>query len=183
MEKILAGYLKSPCTFPSENVPSWLPSAGMCGYVAGYVAFFAYMRLSGSAFPGFFSLLLIFLLMLASEMIGAAIIHFFISLSGKKGNASTIFYLFGCSCYLLTLTVPIGLLSFVSKAAAGWCLLVLSVLMFVARIRMLRRAYSDLSIGRSLVAMIMPGILLQGLLYLSIIYVVVNSAWIIKNAM
>ncbi|MBO4556930.1 MAG: hypothetical protein J5706_09225 [Elusimicrobiales bacterium] len=180
MEKILAGYLKSPCTFPSENVPSWLPSAGMWGYVAGYVAFFAYMRLSGSAFPGFFSLLLIMLLMLASEMIGAAIIHFFISLSGKKGNASTIFYLFGCSCYLLTLLLPIGFMAMFSKAAAALAVLALFAAMFVVRVKMLRRAYENISVARSVLAMFVPNLLIQGMIFLSLIYGIVNGIWLIK---
>lgn len=180
MEKILAGYLKSPCTFPSENVPSWLPSAGMWGYVAGYVAFFAYMRLSGSAFPGFFSLLLIMLLMLASEMIGAAIIHFFISLSGKKGNASTIFYLFGCSCFLLTLLLPIGLIAMLSKAFAGLAILALCAAMFVLRVKMLRRSYENISIGRSILAMFIPNLLVQAMICLSLIYTIVNGIWLVK---
>lgn len=179
MENIIVDYLKSPYDLHGET-PAWLPSAGMSGYLAGYVAFFAYMRLDSSVLPGVFSCVAIILLMLASEMLGAAIIHLFASLSGKKGNASTLFYLFGCSCFLLTLLLPIGFMAMFSKAAAALAVLALFAAMFVVRVKMLRRAYENISVARSVLAMLVPSLLIQGMIFLSVIYGIVNGIWLIK---
>lgn len=179
MENIIVNYLKSPSELHGET-PEWLPSAGMAGYIAGYLGLFAYMRLDSSVLPGVFSCVALILLMLASEMLGAAIMHLFASLSGKKGNASSLFYLFGCSCFLFTLLLPIGFIAMISKAVAALAVLALMAAMFVLRVKMLRLAYKNISVARSVLAMFIPNLLIQGMIFLSVIYGIVNGIWLIK---
>lgn len=179
MENIIVNYLKSPYDLHGET-PEWLPSAGMAGYFAGYLGLFAYMRLGSSVMPGVFSCIALILIMLASDMLSVAIIHLFVSLSGKKGNASALFYLFGCSCFLFMLCLPIGLIAMLSKAFAGLAILALCAAMFVLRVKMLRRAYENISIGRSILAMFIPNLLVQSMICLSLIYTIVNGIWLVK---
>lgn len=180
MENLIYRFIYSQEKLCGDSVPEWLPSMGMIGYAAGYIGFFAYLRLCGSVFPGVFSCLLLVIMMLAAEMLSVAIIHLFISFSGKKGNAATLFYLFGCSCFLFTLFIPAGILARISQSAAGWFFLALYAAIFVFRVKMLRRTYSHISIGKSVLAIFIPGIMLQAMLYLFMIYGIVNGIWLIK---
>ena len=180
MENLIYRFIYSKEKLCGDSVPEWLPGMGMIGYTAGYIGFFAYLRLCGSVFPGIFSCLLLIIMMLASEMLGVAIIHLFISFSGKKGNAATLFYLFGCSCFLFTLFIPAGLLARISHSVAAWFFLALYVAIFVSRVKMLRRTYSQISIGKSVLVIFIPGILLQGMLYLFMVYGIVNGIWLVR---
>ena len=179
MEKLILKYLRSPENYCGE-VPAWLPAAGLCGYIAGYMGFFVYLRLGSSVFPGFFSFAALMLLMIACETVFSALVHIFLSLTGKKGNVSSVFYVSGLSCYLLTLALPIGLLSFVSQAAAGLSVLLLCLAMFICRIKLIRKVYADLSAGLAFLSMLIPGLLLQSILYLSLVYGIVNGIWLVK---
>ena len=173
-------YYRSPELLSAESAAAELGRLGILGYIAGSLGLFTYLRMSSSVFPGAAAFTLFLLIMLLQDAVNAGLAHFFLNISGKKGSAVSMFYLFGCSCFIYTFAVAAGVLEHFSRSAGACLIFALAIWVVVLRIKFIRRAYCNVSAGRAFAAMLMPGIVLHGLLWISAIYWFASSIWAMK---
>ncbi|MCR4820015.1 MAG: hypothetical protein K5838_02705 [Elusimicrobiales bacterium] len=176
----IAKYCQSPNLLAEDSAAEELAVPGMAGYAIGSLGLFAYLRLEASVFPGLFAFIGLMLLILFSEALVTSLIHFFLSLSGKKGQVSTVFYLFGCSNAMLALAVPIGIAAKFYASCGNVLMLGLMLYIFILRLYIIRKAYSDVSVSKTVFALIIPGILFQVFMYFALIYGIINSVWLMS---
>jgi hypothetical protein len=90
------------------------------------------------------------------------------------------FYIFGCSSFIYTFAIAAGIIDNFSATAGACVITVIAVWVFILRIKLIRRAYSNVSAGRAFAAMLVPGIILHSLLWISLIYWIACSIWAMK---
>ncbi len=173
-------YYRSPELLSAESAAEELRRPGLLGYLAGCLGLFAYLRMSSSVFPGLTAFILFVIITLLTEAMNAGLAHFFLNISGKKGSAASMFYIFGCSSFIYTFAIAAGIIDNFSATAGACVITVLAVWVFILRIKLIRRAYINVSAGRAFAAMLVPGIILHSLLWISLIYWIACSIWAMK---
>lgn len=174
----LEAFIERPETLAGEEKPAGLGRAGLLGYFAGTLGVFTFLRMFSAVPPGIMSFLVVLTLLLAFNYFLASSIHLFMDFTGARGSAARLFLAFGLSDYFLALLVPAAFfakLHFLS-AFLWFCFCVL--VMFYARVRLLRRLY-PVSTNKALLSLWLPYAGLGAVFFTAGVYSIAWLVWLI----
>ncbi|MBU2530313.1 MAG: hypothetical protein KKD35_04665 [Elusimicrobia bacterium] len=104
----ISGLIDSPESFIKTNENGAFSLAGFIGYFVGTLSFFIFLRMFNLVPAGTFSFFILFATLLCGNFIFAGIIHLFLELMGKKGDALKLFFLSGIAEFFWCILIPLG---------------------------------------------------------------------------
>lgn len=177
MLNALAAVMERPGTL-AEGTPAGLARAGMTGYAAGALGFFAYMRVFSAVPPGALSFLIVLTLLVSSDFVFSAVTHLFMEVTGVKGgSASRLFLAFGCTSYIFGLLVPLALLARLGNGGAFLAFMLCLGGVLYARAAMVRSIY-PVSANKSALAVWLPYAAFISLSFLAFAYFMAWCLWL-----
>ncbi|MCG2725865.1 MAG: hypothetical protein L6420_06355 [Elusimicrobia bacterium] len=138
---IISGLIDSPESFIEANENSKFSFAGVLGYFVGALSFFVFLRMFNLFPSGIFSFIMLFSAMLCGNFIFAGIIHLFLEVTGKKGDALKLFFLSGIAEFFWSILIPFGFAVKLDYLNAVLVLFTVFCLVIAARIAFAKYIY------------------------------------------
>jgi hypothetical protein len=175
----LSELLERPEALAAEPRPAGLGRAGMLGYFAGTLGLFVYLRLFAAVPPGVMSFLAALGLVLAANFLLVGVMHLFLDLTGAgKGSAARLFLAFGLTDYFLALLVPLAFFAKLGVLGAFLWFLLCALLVFYARVRLVRRLYT-VSANKAVLSVWLPYAGFCGVFFLLFVYSIAWLVWLV----
>lgn len=178
--KVVELLVKNPEQIAKEKLPLGFGAIGLLGYVFGFLGLFTYLRMYVYMLPGLFSICAFLVLVILFEFICASILHLILSLCDVKGNSTTVFFAFGCSCWVLTLMVPVAFITKASPDLGYLVFLLVTLSTLWLRIRILRLIY-PISVNKAVFVLWIPCCALMGMVLGAAVYVTLWGFWLLFN--